>query len=77
MCVLGDVVVSVLRVRGVDWGVAAAQFGSGLGWVTGLLQVFGVGCVKVAVGVMVLKLAIRNWHRHVILGCICEFGVWI
>lgn len=43
-------------------------------WVASLVQILGLGLVKSAVTLTVLKLAIRSWHRSTLVTYLCRFG---
>ena len=43
-------------------------------WADSLVQILGLGLVKIAVALMVFRLAARSWLRSTAVGYICPFS---
>ncbi|KAJ4982725.1 hypothetical protein SVAN01_11774 [Stagonosporopsis vannaccii] len=72
ICVVGDVVVTGMRAER-DWAAIAGSDRDVLilVWVETLVQILGLGSVKLSVALAVLSRVVRNWHRHLVVGYIC------
>lgn len=76
-CGLVDVVVTVVvqsQRRGRSDDTAGEEVvKSNLLWADSLLQIIGLGLVKIAVALMVFRFAARTWLRSTAVGYICPF----
>ncbi|OSS43506.1 hypothetical protein B5807_11893 [Epicoccum nigrum] len=78
-CVMGDLVITMVvqsQRRGLSDGTAEeVEVGSTLLWADSLVQMVGLGLVKIAIALMVFRLAARSWLRSTAVGYICATTV--